>query len=168
MLQPVLANTITALGQWMIFAQSDFKVILLLTGLTVLTGGLWSLYHHRENFGELIRQPRQETLSFRFERRKNQRRTIVACLMACCGIVLSGFYWVHEGRSFAILLALLLLLLFGITVLAMMDMVSIGLKHSIEQITEHDSETDRVIAAAIAKHKNAENNQGAATDENHS
>jgi len=144
MLQPVLANTITALGQWMIFAQSDFKVILLLTGLTVLTGGLWSLYHHRENFGELIRQPRQETLSFRFERRKNQR------------------------RSFAILLALLLLLLFGITVLAMMDMVSIGLKHSIEQITEHDSETDRVIAAAIAKHKNAENNQGAATDENNS
>ena len=162
MLELVIAKLPVAAGQWAIVAESDFKVILLLTGLIVLTGGLWSVWHHREQFSQL--EPNSPT--FQFERRKHQRRSIVGALVASCGIVLAGFYWVqvHDSGVFAILLALLLLLIVGITILAILDMVSIGLKHGIEQLAEPDTETDQAIAAAIAKYQDETSN--ASTDEN--
>ena len=151
----VTINPAIAIEQSVVVAQSNFKVILLLSGLVVLTGGLWSIWHHREHFSQLLTQLKQDSPTLRFERRKHQRRSIVAGLMASCGIVMAGFFWVEEGIAFAILLALLLLLIVGITILAVLDMVSIGLKHSIKQLAESDTETDQAIAAAIAKHRKA-------------
>ena len=164
MLEFVIANIPVATSGWTIVALSDFKVILLLTGLIVLTGGMWSVWTHREQYSQLQQRLDLSPGVFTFERRKHQRRSIVAGLMAGCGIVLAGFYWVDEGRAFAILLALLLLLIVGITILAILDMVSIGLKHGIEQLAEPDTETDRAIAAAIAKHHSE--NLSTTTDEN--
>ena len=167
MLELVIAKTPVAIGDWSLVAQSDFKIILLLTGLIVFTGGLWSVWHHREHFGQLRERLNHDSPTFPFERRKHQRRSIVGGLVASCGIVLAGFYWVHEGKAFAILLALLLLLVVGITILAMLDMVSIGFKHGIEQLAESDTETDRAIAAAIAKH-HSENPNGSSDDSSQS
>ena len=164
MLELVIANLPVASVGWTVFALSDFKMVLLLTGLIVLTGGLWSVLHHREHFRQLQQRMGKDARSFRFERRKHQRRSIVGGLIAGCGIVLAGFYWVHEGRAFAILLALLLLLIVGITILALLDMASIGLRRGIKQLAEPDTETDRAIAAAIAKHHSE--NSNASTDEN--
>lgn len=151
MLELVIASTPIATGEWSVVALSDFKMILLLSGLIVLTGGLWSVWTHRQHINQLQLRSEKGARTC-FDRRKHQRRGIVGGLVASCGIVMSGFYWVDEGRAFAILLALLLLLIVGITILAILDMVSIGLKHGIEQIAEPDTETDRAIAAAIAKH----------------
>ena len=169
MLELVIAKMSVAIGQWAIIAESDFKMTLLLTGLTVLTGGLWSVWHHREHFSQLQKRLDQDSHAFLFERRKHQRRSVVGGLVASCGIVLAGFFWVrvHDGKVFAILLALLLLLIVGITILAVLDMVSIGLKHGIKQLAEPDNETDRAIAAAIAKHQN-ENSNSALDDNNNS
>ena len=166
MLELLIAKIPVAAGQWAIVADNDFKMVLLLTGLIVLTGGLWSVWHHRQHFSQLQSRLKHDSPTFPFERRKHQRRSIVGALVACCGIVLAGFYWVdvHDGGVFAILLGLLLLLIVGITILAVWDMVSIGLKHSIEQLAEPDSETDRAIAAAIAKHQRE--NSNVSTDEN--
>ena len=166
MLELVIAKISVATGQWGIVAESDFKMICLLTGLIVLTGGLWSVWHHREHFSQLQAELKRDSPKFLFERRKHQRRITVGALVASCGIVLAGFYWVQkEGAfAFAILLALLLLLIVGITILAVMDMVSIGLKHGIDQLAEPDTETDQAIAAAIAKHH--DETSGSSTDEN--
>ena len=166
MLELVIAKIPVATEQWTIVAESDFKMILLLTGLIVLTGGIWSVLHHRQHFSQLQTRLQPDSATFCFERRKHQRRSIVGGLVASCGIVLAGFYWVqvHDGKVFAILLGLLLLLIVGITILAVLDMVAIGLKHGIEQLAEPDNETDRAIAAAIAKHQNE--NSNAAADEN--
>lgn len=166
MLELALVNPTIVTGQGIIVAQSNFKVILLLSGLVVLTGGLWSIWHHREHFSLLMPQLKNDSPTLRFERRKHQRRSIVAGLMASCGIVMAGFFWVEEGIAFAILLALLLLLIVGITILAVLDMVSIGLKHSIEQLAEPDTETDQAIAAAIAKHQKASRDSDTSLDDN--
>ena len=163
MLELVIANMPLPSGGWAVIAVSDFKMILLLTGLIVLTGGLWSVWQHREQFGQLQQQLEPKSLTFKFEHRKHVRRSIVGGLMAGCGIVLAGFYWVHEGRAFAILLAMLLLLIVGITILAVMDMLSISLRRGIKQLAETDTETDRAIAAAIAKHHSE--NSNASNDE---
>ena len=166
MLELLIVKIPVIMGQSGIVADSDFKMILLLTGLIVLTGGLWSVWHHRQHFSQLQTRIEHDSPTFPFERRKHQRRSIVGALVACCGIVLAGFYWVqvHDGGAFAILLGLLLLLIVGITILAILDMVSIGLKHGIEQLAEPDTETDRAIAAAIAKHQSE--NSNASTDDN--
>ena len=79
---------------------------------------------------------------------------------------MAGFFWVEEGVAFSILLAMLLLLLVGIAFLAMLDMVSIGLKHSIKQLAESDAETDQAIADAIAKYQEANPDSDASTDNN--
>ena len=162
MLEFVIAKITVATRQWGIVADSDFKMTLLLTGLIVLTGGLWLVWHHREQFSQLQTQLKSDSPSFTFERRKHQRRSIVGALVASCGIVLAGFYWVQREGAFAILLALLLLLIVGITILAILDMISIGIKHSIEQLAETDTEADQAIAEAIAKH----HDENASTDEN--
>ena len=72
----------------------------------------------------------------------------------------------EEGVAFAILLALLLLLIVGITILAVLDMISIGLKHSIKQLAESDIETDQAVAAAIAKYHQANRDSDTSTDDN--
>ena len=162
--EPLIAPPVIGAGQWIV-AQSDFKMILLLTGLAVLTAGLWLVWHHREQFRHLSKRLKQDSPNYRFEHRKHQRRTIVGGLVSSCGIVLAGFYWVQEGVAFAILLALLLLLTISINILAVLDMVSIGIKHSIEQLAEPDTETDQAIAAAIAKHHDANQNTNASTDD---
>jgi len=164
MLELVIANSSVATGEWTVVALSDFKLTLLLAGLIVITGGLWTVWIHRRNLNQLQQRLKKGSSASCFDRRKHQRRSIVGGLITSCGIVMSGFYWVDEGRAFAILLALLLLLIVGITILAVLDMVSIGLKHGIEQLAEPDTETDRVIAAAIAKH-HSETSQ-ALTDDN--
>ena len=166
MLELAIDNPTIVTVQSIVVAQSNFKVILLLSGLVVLMGGLWSTWHHREHFSQLLTKFKQNSPAFRFERRKHQRRSIVAGLMASCGIVMAGFFWVEEGVAFAILLALLLLLIVGITILAILDMVSIGLKHSIEQLAESDTETDQAIAAAIAKHQKTHRDPDTSTNDN--
>jgi len=166
MLELAIVNPTIVTGQSIVVAQSDFKVILLLSGLVVLTGGLWSLWHHREHFSQLLPQLEHDSPTLRFERRKHQRRSIVGGLMASCGIVMGGFFWVEEGVAFAILLALLLLLIVGITILAVLDMISIGLKHSIKQLAESDIETDQAVAAAIAKYHQANRDSDTSTDDN--
>jgi len=82
MLELAIINPIILTGQSVIVARSDFKVILLLTGLIVLAGGLWSAWHHREHFNRLLAGHKQDSPALRFERRKHQRRSIVASLMA--------------------------------------------------------------------------------------
>ena len=161
MLELLIANLLVINGVWTVVAQSDFKMILLLTGLIVLTGGLWSAWYHRQQFSQLQTRLERDDPAFSFERRKHQRRGVVGGLVASCGIVLAGFFWVrvHDGGVFAILLGLLLLLIVGITILAIMDMVSIGLKHGIEHLAEPDTETDQAIAAAIAKHQSENLNE---------
>lgn len=166
MLDFAIINPIILTGQNVIVARSDFKVVLLLTGLVVLAGGLWSAWHHCEHFRRLLAEHKQDSPALRFERRKHQRRSIVAGLMASCGIVLAGFFWVEEGVAFSVLLAMLLLLLLGIAILAMLDMVSIGLKHSIKQLAESDSQTDQAIADAIAKYQKANRDSDTPTDNN--
>lgn len=165
MLETVITN-LTVTEQSILATQSDFKMILLLTGLVVLTGGLWSIWHHREQCNQLPNRLKQDSRTLPSERRKHQRRSIVGGLVASCGIVMAGFFWVEEEVAFAILLALLLLLIVGITILAVMDMVSIGIKQSIKQLAESDTETDQAIAAAIAKHHEASGNEDASNDDN--
>lgn len=164
MLVPLIAYLAIGAGQ-VIVAQSDFKMILLLSGLVVLTGGLWQAWFHREQFNHLPKRLKQDSPQYRFEHRKHHRRTIVGGLVASCGIVLAGFFWVQEGVAFAILLVLLLLLTVSINILAMLDMVSVGIKRGIEQLAEPDNETDQAIAAAIAKHHDANTNPNASTDD---
>ena len=166
MFELLTTNSVVVVGQSFLATQSDFRIILLLTGLVVLTGGLWSIWHHPEHFAELQCQLKQDSPRLRFERRKHQRRSIVGGLVTSCGIVMAGFFWVQEEVAFAILLALLLLLIVGITILAVLDMVSIGIKHSIEQLAESDTETDKAIAAAIAKHQETDGAKEASTDDN--
>ncbi len=164
MLELAIARATVVTGQGLLAAQSDFKMILLLTGLVVLTGGLWSVWHHREHFNRRLSQQGQGSRVRPSERRKHMRRSIVGGLVASCGIVMAGFYWVQEEVAFAVLLGLLLLLIVGITILAVLDMVSIGIKRGIEQLVESDAETDQAIAAAIAKHHEA-NKQDASNED---
>jgi Tfp pilus assembly protein PilX len=136
-------------------ASGDFKIIILVVGLLVLAGGLLLVFFHRRDFDSRITNGLAAN-ELTFERRKHGRRTAVGRLIVCLGVVMSSCYWVHEGLAFAILLGMMLLLILGITVLAYIDMVSVGLKLGLDRMAENNRDTNRAIDAAIAKHKRSQ------------
>ena len=81
----------------------------------------------------------------------------VARLIVCLGLVMASCFWVHERLAFAILLGMMLLLLVCITILAYVDLASVGLKLSLDRMAENEREIDKAVERAIADHQR---NQG--------
>lgn len=129
----------------------DFKTVILIVGLAVLAFGLMQFFYHRKNLDANF-DVGLAPAEIKFERRKHVRRMAIGRLIVCLGLVMASCYWVHERMAFAILLGTMLLLIICITILAYVDLASVGLKLSLDRMAQHKRKNDRVIQEAIANH----------------
>ena len=135
----------------MLATTGNFKVVILLVGLAVLALGLVMAFYQRKNLDSNSTDGLTDAET-KFERRKFGRRMAVARLIVCLGVVMASCYWVHERLAFAVLLGMMLLLLVCITILAYVDLASVGLKLSLERMAENEREVDKAVEKAIADH----------------
>ena len=127
------------------------RVFALVIGAAAFVGGILLLFNHKRDLERSLDAGSTERQA-RFERRKFRRRAISSSLMASVGFLVGGFYWVTEQQVFAIFVTLILGLLGAISILAMIDFFSVGLK----QLATPDENSERAMLEEIVrKHREA-------------
>ena len=127
------------------------RVFALVIGAAAFVGGILLLFNHKRDLERSLDAGSTERQT-RFERRKFRRRAISSSLMASVGFLVGGFYWVTEQQVFAIFVTLILGLLGAISILAMIDFFSVGLK----QLATPDENSERAMLEEIVrKHREA-------------
>jgi len=120
-----VAGTVSGAG--LVAISQSVKNGSLVLGLGSLAGGIFSLYAHKHRYDEVCNSPSMHR-ELAFETRKYRRRAIASSLIASTGIMLAGIYGVEEPRTIAIFVAVILLMLVGITGLAFFDLFSVGIQ----------------------------------------
>lgn len=128
-------------------ANPNNKPLFLAMGVATMTGGiLMLLSHHREVKRVFADRSSSDALK-RMETRKYRRRAATSSMIAMIGSLIAGCYWVTEKRVATLFLLMIFGLLVAITIMAIVDFMSVGLRH----LVARKAESEKAILEEIVR-----------------
>ena len=115
----------------LVFVQTRVNSMFLVIGLIIFAVGILLMFHHQRDWSAALNRAR-DSRSRLFETRKFRRRAVLASLISAAGCLMASTYWVVEPRVFAVMMAVLMLVLIGILGVAVLDLMSVGLQQIAE------------------------------------
>lgn len=113
------------------FMQTRVNSMFLIIGLASFAVGILLMFYHQRDWVAALNRAR-DSRSRLLETRKFRRRAVLASLISAAGCLMASTYWVVEPRMFAVMMAVLMLVLIGILGVAVLDVMSVGLQQIAE------------------------------------
>jgi len=101
--------------------------LMLFCGIGLFVAGFMLMFRHLKYWQDVEAREKEARVRL-FEYRKFRRRGTIACLMSVAGCAMTALYWAQEARVFAILTLFLFAALVSVLGLAILDLMSVGIK----------------------------------------
>lgn len=130
-----------------LLAEQDSKLMFLAMGIGTFAGGVLLLLSHKRSVDEAFGNPVRSDAFKRMEYRKYRRRSATSAMIAIIGALITGCYFVTDGRvALAFSLAIVVLVMI-VGTLAIVDFFSVGL----QQIVASNRESEKAILEEIVR-----------------